>query len=388
MKSERLYLEEGDACLRLMALDGSGVAAQPERLDVIVIGGGQAGLSTGYHLAKQGLSFVILDASARIGDAWRKRWDSLRLFSPRYLDGLDGLPFPGAPRDSFPSKDEMADYLEAYAACFALPVRSGVRVDRVARTDRGYVVQAGARRFEAPQVVIAIGNYQQPRLPAFGRELAASVVQLHAGTYRNPSQLQPGGVLVVGAGNSGAEIALELGARHEVFLAGNGVAAVPFDIVSWAGRNVFCRLLMRLIFHRLLSVRNPIGRRARRKLLHGTTPLIRTKLAQLRAAGVQPVPRVAGVHEGRPVLQDGRVLDVANVIFCTGFHPDLSFIELPIFDADGEPQHRSGLVQNAPGLYFVGLHFLHAMSSGMIHGVGRDAARIARAARQRASEPR
>ncbi|HKU41444.1 MAG TPA: NAD(P)-binding domain-containing protein, partial [Polyangiales bacterium] len=247
----------------------------------------------------------------------------------------------------------------------------------------GYVVHAGGQRFEAEQVVIAIGNYQKPRLPAFASELAPNIVQLHSGQYRNPSQLQPGPVLIIGAGNSGAEIAHELSARHEVFIAGDNVA-VPFDILSWLGRYVFVRLLMRVVFHRLLTVNNPLGRRARAKLLHGTTPLIRTKLTQLVAAGVKRVGRVAGTRAGRPLLDDGRVLDVANVVFCTGFDPDFSWIQLPICDASGEPQHASGIVERAPGLYFVGLHFLHAMSSGMIHGVGRDAARIARVIRQRA----
>src|SRR5512138_245877 len=191
-----------------------------ERAQVVVVGGGQAGLSVGYHLARQGLRFVILDAGERIGDAWRRRWDSLRLFSPAKFDGLDGMPFP-APPDAFPTKDEMADYLEAYAARFQLPVRTGVRVDGLSRAGDRYVVTAGERRFEADAVVVAMSSYQRGRLPAFAGELDPDIVQLHSQDYRNPSQLRPGGVLLVGAGNSGAEIAVELArAGHPAWVAG------------------------------------------------------------------------------------------------------------------------------------------------------------------------
>ena len=374
-----MLIEEGAAFLHFSGLEdrARASAAAPERFEVIVIGGGQAGLSVGYHLARQGIRFVILDAAARIGDTWRNRWDSLRLFSPRYLDGLDGMPFPGAPRDGFPTKDEMADYLEAYAARFELPVRSGMQVERLSRQGERYQVRAGKHVFEADQVVIAIGNYQRACEPEWAKQLEPGIVRLHSTHYRNPSQLQSGPVLVVGAGNSGAEIALELNAHHPVLISGRN-QEVPFRITSWLGRNVFSRLLMRVMFHRVLTLDTPMGRKARPRMLHQTTPLIRTKISQLTAAGVESVARVVGVREGKPLLEDGRVLEVANVVFCTGFEPGFSWIDLPILDEGGEPQHQSGLVERAPGVYFVGLHFLHAMSSGMIHGVGRDAARIAR----------
>src|SRR5579884_417399 len=178
---------------------------EPERIQTIVIGGGQAGLSVGYHLARRGLPFVILDANERIGDSWRKRWDSLRLFTPARYDGLAGMPFP-APAFTFVTKDEMADYLEAYAARFALPVRTGVRVDRLSRHGDRFDVTAGGLRFEAENVVVAMSNYQQPRVPPFAHELDPGISQLHSSEYRNPSQLRDGSVLIVGAGNSGAEI--------------------------------------------------------------------------------------------------------------------------------------------------------------------------------------
>jgi len=347
-----------------------------EEVDTVVIGGGQAGLSAGYHLKQRGVPFVILDASERIGDAWRQRWDSLRLFSSAQFDGLDGMPFP-APPFSFPTKDEMADYLESYARRFALPVRLGARVERLSRLRDRFIVVTATRRFEAANVVVAMARYQRPRIPSFAGELAPGIVQLHSLDYRSPSQLQPGNVLIVGAGNSGGEIAVEAARGHRIWLAGPDTGHVPFRMEGLAARLVLTRLLFRVVFHRILSVATPIGRKVRPKVLHKATPLIRTRPNELMKAGITRVGRVTGVLNGLPLLDDGRVLDVANVVWCTGFHPGFSWIDLPVFDSNGEPRHASGIVTSEPGLFFVGLHFLYAFSSDMIHGVGRDAARVA-----------
>ena len=352
--------------------------------DVIVIGGGQAGLSVGYHLARRGLRFVILDASPRIGDAWRRRWSSLRLFSPARLDGLDGMPFPGPP-SSFPTKDEMADYLEAYAARFELPVLTGVAVTKLAREGGRFVIHAGERRFEAAQVVVAMADYQRPRVPPFARELDPGIVQLHSVDYKSPAQLREGGVLLVGAGNSGAEIGVELAARHRVWLSGRHPGHIPFRNEGLLAKLILIRLIFRVVFHRILTVRTPIGRKVRGKTLSGGAPLIRQRPKELAAAGVTRAARTVGVREGRPLLDDGRTLDVANVIWCTGFQGGFSWMDLPVFDEAGHPRHDSGVVKELPGLYFVGLHFLHAFSSSMIHGVGRDAARISDAVAARAA---
>ena len=347
-----------------------------ERVNTIVIGGGQTGLSAGYHLARRGVPFVILDAGARVGDSWRQRWDSLRLFTPARFAGLDGMPFP-APPFSFPTKDAMADYLESYARRFSLPVRPGVRITRLSRMGSRFVAVAGDRRFEADHVVIAMAQYQRPRVPAFARELAPRIVQLHSTEYRNPSQLQPGDTLIVGVGNSGAEIGIEAARTHRVWLAGKSTGEVPFRMEGLASRLGLSRIVLRVVFHRLLSLATPIGRAARPRLLHKAAPLIRTRLRDLSAAGVQQVSRVAGVRDGLPLLEDGRVLDVANVIWCTGFDPGFSWVDLPVFDATGEIRHEAGAATTEPGLYFVGLHFQYAFSSDMIHGIGRDASRIA-----------
>ncbi len=353
------------------------------RVNTVVIGGGQTGLSVGYHLSRLGVPFLILDASRRVGDAWRHRWDSLRLFTPARHAGLDGLPFPAEPF-SFPTKDAMADYLESYARHFALPVRSGVRVDRLSRLGDRFIVVAGKQRIEAENVVVAMGHYQRPRRPAFAGELAPGIVQLHSFEYRNLAQLQPGDVLIVGMGNSGAEIAVETVSRHRTWVAGRETGHVPFRVDGLAARLFLSRLVLRVIFHRVLSIATPVGRRLRPKMLHRAAPLIRTKPRDLAAAGVIRAPRVVGVRNGLPLLEDGRALDVANVIWCTGFDPAFSWIDLPVFGSDGQPQHEAGVVTAEPGLFFVGLPFLYAFSSEMIHGVGRDAARIAAAIADRA----
>jgi putative flavoprotein involved in K+ transport len=361
-----------------------------ERIDTVVVGGGQAGLSVGYHLKERGVQFVILDASSRIGDAWRNRWDSLHLFTPAKFSGLDGMRFP-APPNSFPSKDAMGEYLERYARHFQLPVRSGVRVERLSRLGDRFLVVAGEQRFEADNVVVAMSGWQRPRVPAFASELNPRIVQIHTFDYRNPSQLQPGGVVVVGAGNSGAEIALDVVPGHETWLAGPDTGHVPFRIEGLVARVLLVRLVLRVVFHRILTVKTPIGRKVRAKMLHHGEPLVRTKPQDLVAAGVKRVPRVVRIEGGLPVLEDGRKLDVSNVIWCTGFHSGFSWIDLPVFDANGDAQHDSGVVTGEPGLYFVGLKFLYAASSSAVHGVGRDAARIAdriSATRRNADEAR
>jgi putative flavoprotein involved in K+ transport len=343
--------------------------------DTIIIGGGQAGLATGYYLKQQKRDFIILDAHERIGDSWRKRWDSLRLFTPAWHNGLPGMPFP-APARSCPTKDEMADYLEAYAARFALPVRTGVRVTWVSKEGNGFIVVANGQRFQAGNVVVAMSNYQVPKTPAFASELDPAIVQLHAGQYRGPSQLRDGDVLVVGAGNSGAEIALEVANGRRTWLAGNSTGHVPFRIEGFFGRYVGVPLVM-FAFRHLLSLNTPIGRKLRPKMRHHGGPLVRTKPGDLASAGVERVPRVAGVRDGLPVLEDGRTLEAANVIWCTGFAPDFSWIALPIFQEDGYPREERGVVPSAPGLFFVGLAFQQAASSTLIGGVGRDAEYIA-----------
>jgi len=345
-----------------------------EYVETLVIGGGQAGLATGYQLSRRDLPYKIIDANKRVGDAWRNRWDSLRLFTPNRLNRLPGMPFPGF-HWGFPSKNEMADYLESYARKFDLQVETGVRVERLTREGDRFVATSGDRRFEADNVVVAMSSWQRPRVPDYASELDPEIVQLHVAEYKNPEQLQDGDVLVVGAGNSGAEVAIELARTHKVSLSGAGNGALPFRPESVAAR-VLMPFIGRVVFHRVLTTKTPIGKKARPKWISTGEPLIRTKPKDLAAFGVDRVPRVTGVESGLPQLEDGRSVDVANVVWCTGFHPGFSWIDLPVLGPQ-EPIHRRGIVESEPGLYFIGLKFLYSVSSEQIHGVGRDADYIA-----------
>jgi putative flavoprotein involved in K+ transport len=346
---------------------------EPERLETVVIGGGQAGLAVGHHLARRGRPFVILDAHQRVGDAWRKRWDSLRLFTPARYSGLPGWPFP-APAWHYPVKDEVADYLEAYAARFELPVRSGVAVDRLARLGDRYLVTAGERRFEADNVVVASGAYHTPRVPTFAAELDPAILQLHSSAYRHPSQLREGATLVVGAANSGAEIAVEAARSHPTWLSGRHPGSEPTRAGSRLDR--LATPPFWFFISRVMTVRTPIGRKLRPRLLGVGTPLARVRPRDITAAGIERVPRTVGTRGGLPLLEDGRALEVANVVWCTGFRPDFGWIDLPVVGPDGEPRHDRGVVASQPGLYFVGLFFLSAISSALIGGVGRDAEHV------------
>ena len=351
--------------------------ANVEVHDTVVIGGGQAGLAVGQQLAERGHDFVILDALERVGDNWRRHYDSLRLYNPARFCSLPGRAFPG-PGDRFPTRDEVAAYLEDYAAAFELPVESGVRVERVeARTGGGYRIVAGERCFEAANVVVATGTFGRPWTPPFATELDDDIRQLHSSEYRNRSQLRPGPVLVVGASHSGADIANDVADGRPITLAGHIHGEVPFDIEGGVGRALWP--VLGFVARHLLTTRTPMGRKARPKVRAHGGPLLRYRTDDLAAKGVELVDeRVAGVVEGLPVLDSGRRLDVANVVWCTGFRQDFSWIRLPILDDDGWPREHRGVVEDAPGLYFMGLAFQYAFSSMLLLGVGRDARHVVR----------
>ncbi|WP_246800930.1 flavin-containing monooxygenase [Mesorhizobium amorphae] len=351
-------------------------ALREEHVDVVVIGAGQNGLSVGYHLARKGVKFVILEARERVGDNWRSRWDSLRLFTPARFDALIGMPFP-ADRYSFPTKDDMADYLEAYAKKFSLPVRTGVKVDEVTRSGDRYIVTAGQARYVAGHVVAAASSYQKPKIPDFAASLDPSIRQFHSGVYKNPGQLNPGSVLLVGASNSGAEIAMDLAATHQVWLAGRHPGHIPVAYNGYFAMRLVLPVVLRIVFHRLLTVDTPMGRKAKPQQLSHGLPLIRVKPQDLDAAGVRRVSRVVGARDGKPLFDDGQLLDVSNVIWCTGFRAGLDWIKLPIFDDSGRVKQYRGAVEGEPGLYVCGLHFQHSTSSTMIHGAARDAGYVA-----------
>ncbi|WP_258803075.1 flavin-containing monooxygenase [Pseudarthrobacter sp. NS4] len=354
---------------------GTGGTTGAAAVDTVIIGAGQSGLALGYYLAQQHRTFVILDAGARVGDAWRSRWDSLRLFTPAKYNGLPGLPFPGDGL-AFPTKDEQAAYLEDYAKQFHLPVLLNTAVTRLTHDGQQFHVAAGARRWVAANAVLATGACSLPRTPGFAAELPSGVVQLHSHEYKNPAQLQPGPVLVVGAGNSGAEIALETSRTHETWLAGKPSAQIPFRHGRTAARFFFP--VVRFAGLHVLNTSTPAGRRMLARTTAQATPLIRTKLADLTAAGAQLVPRVSGVQDGQVLLDDGRCLPVANVIWCTGFREDYPWLDIPALPADWRQRQHRGVVEALPGLYLLGKAAIFAEASEALPGVGRDAKYLAR----------
>jgi putative flavoprotein involved in K+ transport len=345
-----------------------------ERIDTIVIGAGQAGLSAGYHLAQRGLRFVILDADARIGDHWRDRWDSLKLYSPAKYDSLPGMPFPGKAW-AWPTGREMADYLEAYARRFELPVRSGVRVDRVEPVGGGFIVSTSdGGRLASRQVVVATGPFRAPFVPEIASRLDPAIHQLHSHEYRDPSQLPDGPVLVVGLSHSGADIAVELAhAGHRTYLSGKSNGQLPIKVVDTQRARVGWPIVQ-FVFKHVLTIRTPMGRSMRPHVRHGGGPLLRVRLQDLDKAGVERYDaKTVGAVNGKPGLADGTVLDVTSVIWATGYRPDYAFIDAPVTGPDGWPDEVRGVSPSIPGLYFVGVPFQYAFSSMLVTGAGRDA---------------
>lgn len=344
----------------------------PETFDTIVIGGGQAGLAMGYYLSQQNRDFIILESGSRVGDTWQRRWDSLRLFTPARVNGLPGMPFP-AEDDYFPTKDEMADYLERYAREYDLPVRLDTKVDSLTERGDRYLLTAGSRRFEADSIVVATGPFVQPYVPAFASELAPSIVQLHSSDYRNPSQLPDGDVLVVGAGNSGAEIAVEVAAtgRH-VTLAGRDTGHIPTTRFGTLVGDIWWWFITRV-----LTINTVIGRKVRERFRRGGDPLLRLSPKAIVRAGVERGPRVEGLADGTPRLEDGRVLEVASIIWATGFRSDFSWIDLPTIDVSEATIPDRGVVETEPGLFFLGQPFEFSLASALVGGVGADARYIA-----------
>ncbi|MGZ8376738.1 MAG: flavin-containing monooxygenase [Gemmatirosa sp.] len=342
--------------------------ARVERVDTLVVGAGQAGLAVGHHLAARDADFVVVDGADRVGDGWRQRWDSLRLFTPARYSGLPGLPFP-APPAHLPDKDEVADYLARYAERFELPVRMRTRVGSLTRTGDGFALDAGDRRYEAGQVVVATGPFQRPRVPDLAARLSPDLHQLHSSEYRSPFTLPDGPVLVVGAGNSGAQIALELARFRKVWLAGREVGRIPRRVL---GRDVYDWLWPALT---ALTVDTRMGRRLRHRTRRGD-PLVGIPERTLVDGGVQRVARLTDVRGGLPVCGD-TMLQPRVVVWCTGFTPDYAWMNLPALDAQGRPRHVRGVAADVPGLHFVGLRFQHRMTSALLGGVGADAAFIA-----------
>jgi len=363
------------ACSTFCAARG---AARVERFDTLVIGAGQAGLAAGYYLAAHDIDFAILDGASELGDSWRRRWDSLRLFTPAAYSGLPGMHFP-APPGHLPDKDEVADYLTRYADRFDLPVRLDTRVRKLRHDGDHFVLETNRHVLEANHVVVATGAFQRPRVPAMAARLARAIHQRHSSEYRNPFDLPDGPVLIVGAGNSGAQIALELARVRDVWLAGRDTGYLPRRLF---GRDVFSWLWPTMA---RASTDTVVGRRLRTRMRHGGDMRIGIPERALRQAGVRRLGKLMDVRDGLPACGD-TVVEPGVIIWCTGFEPDYWWIDLPAFSDDGFPRHERGVATEMPGLYFLGLKFQHRMSSSLIGGVGADAAFIARRIAGRWSE--
>jgi putative flavoprotein involved in K+ transport len=337
-------------------------------LDVVVVGGSQAGLTMAWHLAQQGLRFVVLEAAPELGQVWRSRWDSLKLFTPAQYDALPGMAFP-APADTYPTKDPVADYLQAYAAAFDLPVRLNARVTELRRLDDGsFEVHTTDAIYQARQVVVATGPFQVPFVPPPAAKLDASVTQVHSADYRNPQALPDGPVLVVGGGNSGFQIAEELAATRTVDL--SIATTYPMLPQRLAGRDLFW-WLTRLGLMRV-TVTSRLGRRASRREF-----IIGTNRRRLERAGVRFRPRLVDA-EGRTVrFADHRLLeDVGVVVWATGYRSDYAWIHIPGVVREGHVVHRRGVAE-VPGLYFLGLSWQHTRGSALLGFVNDDAAYLA-----------
>ena len=350
-----------------------------DHVETVIIGAGQAGLATAYHLTSRGRDCVVLDRNQRLGDNWRQQWDSLRLYSPAKFDGLPGMPFPGEPW-SFPGKDQVADYLESYARRFELPIRLGVRVDRLsaAPDGNGYVVATGTGPLHCDNVVVATGTFgRTPKIPEAAKDLDPSILQLHSSEYRRPGQLRDGPVLVVGASHSGTDIAYEVAQTHPTTLAGRDCGEIPIRLESRRMHVVFPMLLF--AWRHVVTRRTPIGRKEMEEIRFHGGPMLRVKRADLAERGVvRTEARVEGVRDGLPLLADGTTVEATNVIWATGFRQTFGWIDLPVMDENGWPREFRGVVDEAPGLFFCGLSFQYAFSSMLLPGVGRDAELVAR----------
>ena len=333
-----------------------------QRMPVVVVGAGQAGLAAGHFLAEAEVPFAVLEAADRLGESWRNRWDSLELFTPARFSGLPGMAFPGE-LSRYPLKDEVVAFLRDYAERFALPVRFGQRVTALSRSADGYRLQTDGAVYQADAVIVASGAFQRPNLPACAADLVADVVQLHSSAYRNPAQLPAGTTLVVGGGNSGLQIARELSADRPVHLAvGSRQTPLPRRFL---GADLFW-WLDRLGIMRVPQARIP-------KWLAGDNDvLVGQSIGKLvRTCGVVERPRATGAAGRTVTFADGTTLEVANVVWATGYRPDYSWLQVPVL-RDGRPVHTRG-VTASPGLYFLGLEKLHTSGSSLLGWVGNDA---------------
>jgi putative flavoprotein involved in K+ transport len=338
---------------------------------VIVVGGGQSGLAAGYYLKQMKTDFIILDENPHTGDSWKNRWDTLHLFTPARHDGLPGMKFPSQ-RNGFPGKDQVAKYLSDYSDKFQLPVRHNIKVKKIRSENSRYQLYTSDGIFQAKKVVIATGTHPIPKIPDFAVDLSKEILQIHSSDYKNPEILPEGDVLVVGAGTSGVEIALEVSKYRKTCISGNPTFHIPDNVFKYAGGLYWWAV------KNILTVKTPVGRKFKQKVLKGGGPLINISIEDLEKAGVTRLQRMKGALRGMPVMEDDTAVNVRTVIWCTGYRPDFSWMDMDVRDESGWPVTERGISKKQEGLFFMGMPFQYGLASGLIGGVGRDAAHVVR----------
>ncbi len=338
-----------------------------EHFGTVIIGAGQAGLAAAYYLRKIEDDFIVLDEGDQIGDSWRQRWDSLRLFTPSQHDGLPGFPFP-AVQGTLPSKTEMADYLANYAKKHSIAVQLSTKVVELNKSAGGYEIITSKGNIYADHVIVATGTNQRAYIPPFASDLDKSIIQIHSSEYKNPQLFPATDTLVVGAGTSGVEIAIELSESRPTVISGRGTPHIPEFVFQYFGR------LYWLFAHHVLTIRTPIGRKVKPKILGGGAPLISVSMEDVKEARIEQLPRLKGVKQGLPLLEDGRVLTATSIVWATGYRPDFSWIKIDLTDESGWPLTYRGICEKYKGLYFVGMVYQYGLTSGLVGGVSRDAA--------------
>ena len=338
-----------------------------EHFNSVIIGAGQAGLASAYYLRKINDDFIVLDEGNQVGDSWRQRWDSLKLFTPSQHDGLPGFPFP-AKRGSLPTKEEVADYLLNYVEKFTLPVQSDTKALELFKTSDGYEIVSSKGKVYAKNVIVATGTNPIAYIPAFASDLDKNIIQIHSSEYKNPQLFPASDTLVVGAGTSGVEIAIELSESRPTMLSGKATPHVPDFILRYFGR------LYWWFAHNIVTTRTPVGRKARPIIINSGAPLISVSMKNVNEAKVEHLPRLKGVEQGLPLLDDGRILPITSIVWATGYKPEFSWIKFDVTDKNGWPKTYRGISEKSKGLYFVGMIFQFGLTSGLIGGVGRDAA--------------
>jgi putative flavoprotein involved in K+ transport len=339
--------------------------------DTLIIGAGQAGLSAGYYLKKLGQRFAIFTKDQRIGDNWRRRWGSLKLFTPAYYNKLPGMSFPSNDPNYLPDKNETADFLETYAHKFGLPVNLDTEVIKIEGDQRSFVIKTLTNSYTSRSVIIATGAFHNPRVPNFSKDFRSAIFQIHSSGYSNPSQLSKGDVLVVGAGSSGLQIAAEIAEQNnpgrKIWLSGPNTGTFPRQILGIDIYHFFAHTVF------LIPTKSLSGKIIKAVSYRHGDLVLRPTYKKMIKAGVKRVGRTVGIKNNLPLLDNGNTLEVKNIVWCTGFRPDFKWIDLDIFDRNGYPLHNRGVIKKLPRIYFLGLHFQYTISSSLLGGVGKDA---------------